>query len=142
MGERTAQLTLGDMLFPLSDPLARRQLEEFRLRYEAEHGPTDLTKRYTSTWPPEHRDWLSRHEPKLFFDGLPPFAKAFIKAKMQGAANSGMLDDMPDQYLKLFFSGQMQVEPPGRGAWVVSAVSFLSCVSGVPELFFAAQIPS
>jgi hypothetical protein len=112
--DESARLTLGDMLFPLSDPAARRQLEEFRLQYEAEHGPTDLTKRYTSTWPAEQRDWLARQEPKQFFDGLPPFAKAFVKAKMQGAAECGMLDDMPDQYLKLFLHGEMQLGGPRR----------------------------
>jgi hypothetical protein len=102
--------TLADLLFPQCAASKRGELEEFRLEFEAIHGPTDLTKRYTSIWPTEQRHWLIKNDLKRFFDGLPPFAKAYLKGKMQLAARQGMLDEMPDRMLQLFVSGQMQLD--------------------------------
>ena len=102
--------TLAELVFYLPDAARRRQLEAFRIKYEALNGPTDLTKRYTSTWPQAHRDWLIQNDPKRYFDGLPPFAKAFLKGKMEIAARDGNLDDMPDAFLRLFVSGQMELD--------------------------------
>lgn len=99
--------TLAESLFYLPDPGNRQALEQYRIEYEAVHGPTDLTKRYTSTWPQEQQDWMMTHELKRYFDGLPPFVKAFVKSKMQSAASEGRLDDMPDDVLSLFISGNM-----------------------------------
>ena len=109
--------TLAEMLFYLSDPAKRRELEEYRIEYEAVHGPTNLTKRYTSTWPREQQDWLITHDTKSYFDGLPPFAKAFLKGKMQAAAQEGDLDSMPANLLRLYCSHEMRLdcEPKGRG---------------------------
>ena len=105
--------TLAEILVYLSDTAKRRELEEFRIEYEALNGPTDLTRRYTSIWPEAQRDWLIRHDVKAYFDGLPPFAKAYFRGKMQLAARDGKLDDMPDNFLQLYVSGGMA---SGRGS--------------------------
>jgi len=110
--ERTA--TLAETLFYFSDRAMRDQLEEYRTQFESIYGATDLTKRYTSTWPQEQQDWLLEHEPKRYFEGLPPFVKAFIKAKMQAAARTGNLDDMPTGLQRLYVSGQMAVDARSR----------------------------
>jgi hypothetical protein len=109
--------TLAEMLFYAPDAAQRKQLEEYRIKYEATYGPTDLTKRYTSTWPTEQQDWLITHDSKAYFNGLPPFVKAYLKGKMQIAAGKGKLDDMPDHMLHLYCSGGMHLdcEPKGRG---------------------------
>jgi hypothetical protein len=108
--------TIAGLLFPLplSSPKIVAQLEQFRIEYEAEYGETDLTKRYTSLWPSDHQDWLLTNHPKKYFDGLPPFAKAYLKGKMELAAADGQLDDMPDSYLALFLKGQMQLPEEAR----------------------------
>jgi hypothetical protein len=87
--------TLAETLFYLSDPEKRRELEEFRIEYEAINGPTDLTRRYTSIWPEQQRAWLAKHDIKRYFDGLPPFARAYLRGKMHLAARDGNLDAMP-----------------------------------------------
>jgi hypothetical protein len=109
---RTAQnelLTLAEMMYYLSDPVARRKLEEFRIEYEKMNGPTDLTKRYTCTWPTAHQEWLINNETKQYYEGLPPFVQAWIKNKVLGAARAGRLDDVPDTYLRLYLKNEMTV---------------------------------
>ena len=106
--------TLAEMLFPLCPPHKRSELEEFRIEFEAVHGPTDLTKRYTSTWPIEQQNWLVRNDIKRFFDGLPAFVKAYLKGKMELASRRGTLDNMPDRMLRLFVSGQMHLDHESR----------------------------
>lgn len=105
-----APQTLAEMLLPVSDPAHCRFLEQFRIIYEERFGPTDLTKRYTSTWPEAQQNWLLKNHPKLYFDGLPPFAKAFIRGNMRVAARDGTLDDMPDGMLELYVRGQMVLD--------------------------------
>lgn len=107
--------TLAEMLFYLSDPSKRRELESFRIKFEAVHGPTDLTKRYTSTWPTQQQTWLIDRDVRRYFDGLPSFVKAYLRGKMQLAAQSGQLDDMPDNLLTLFVSGRMKLDHEVRG---------------------------
>jgi hypothetical protein len=100
--------TLAEMIFHCSsNPETRRRLEDCRIRFEAVHGPTDLTKRYTSTWPIAHQNWLMRHEPKRYFDGLPPFGKAYIRGMMENEASQGRLDDTPDGLLRVFIEKKM-----------------------------------
>jgi hypothetical protein len=107
--------TLAEMLFVyLADPMKRRELEEYRVEFEAVHGPTDLTKRYTSTWPQAQQDWLIKNDTKRYFDGLPPFAKAYLRGKMEIAALDGKLDDMPDNLLRLFIERQMTLDHESR----------------------------
>jgi len=107
-------VTLADFLVPLSGAESRTELERFRVEYEAAHGPTDLLKRYTSTWPLEQQQWLAEHEPRKWFDGLPPFAKAYFLGKIKAAAQTGKLDDVPDHFLRLFIKGELLEEGPGR----------------------------
>lgn len=107
--ENKLSKTIGDLLFPVGDnqPL-RESLERFRISYEAKFGKTDLTKRYTSVWPNDQQDWLLENHPKLYYDGLPPYVQACIKESMRRANQKGNLDDQPDEYVKLYISGQME----------------------------------
>jgi hypothetical protein len=102
--------TLAALLFGFRDPRLSQQLEKFRISYEAEFGPTDLTKRYTSTWPADHQDFLIENWPERYWDGLPPFVQAFIKEKMHAARRKGNLDNMPANYLRLYLSGKMKID--------------------------------
>jgi hypothetical protein len=108
--------SLAEMLLWLSDPRLRDELESFRIAYEAEYGETDLTRRYTSTWPTEKQLWMIEHETKRYFDGLPPFAKAYLKRKMDLTARAGNLDDMPATFLSLYVTGRMRTDDEGDGA--------------------------
>jgi hypothetical protein len=85
----------------------RVELENFRVAYEQQNGRTDLTRNYTSLWPKEKREWLFKNDPKSYFDGLPPFVKAYMVHKMKEAAGVGNLDDMPETYLMLYVTQQM-----------------------------------
>jgi hypothetical protein len=107
--------TLANLLSPLSTAEGRGELEEFRIAYEARFGETDLTRRWTSTWPPEDQAWLLEHHPKRYWDGLPPFVKAYAKEKMAAARRAGKLDDMPPNLLRLYLTGNMEVtDGPSR----------------------------
>jgi hypothetical protein len=111
----TEPATLAEMIFHYSpNPATRQRLEKFRIEFEALHGPTDLTKRYTSTWPIEQQNWLIRHDPKRYFDGLPPFGKAYIRGKMQMRATKGNLDDTPDGLLRIFIEKAMILDHEER----------------------------
>lgn len=76
----------------------RQELEAFRVRYEGEHGRTDLAKRYTSLWPHDQQCLLFEHHPERWFDGLPPFVQAYFQQKVIEARTSGGLKslDGPD----------------------------------------------
>lgn len=107
-------VTLAELLCHLPDPALRSELEEYRVKYEAKFGNTDLTKRYTCTWPTEHQNWLLEHHPKRYWAGLPPFVQAFFRAKMRTAHRDGNLDDMPTSFIPLFLAGEMQIGGTGR----------------------------
>lgn len=99
---------LIDILCVGCAPKSRRhELETFRKQFEAEHGETDITRRYTSMLPIEQQRWLMRHEPRRYFQGLPPFLMAFIRADMSRAKEAGTLDDANDGLLRLYMSGGM-----------------------------------
>lgn len=99
--------TIAETLLYLRDPRKRIELEKFRLDYEAYHGPTDLTKRYTSTWPSEQQEILRKADIRLYIEGFPPFAKEYLKQLMIERKKIGRLDDTPDDILELFLSGEM-----------------------------------
>jgi hypothetical protein len=103
-GEERDEKTLAELVLWLDDPDARRELEDFRIKFEAEFGPTDLTKRYTSTWPKPEQNWLIKHHPKRYWDGLPPFAQGFLRQKMVTARRLGKLDDVSDDSMKLYLA--------------------------------------
>jgi hypothetical protein len=111
--EGTGQ-TLADLLLRLSAPAQRRELEEFRIKFEAEFGETDLTRNYTSTWPTERQVWLIEHHPRRYWDGLPGFVQAYLKDKMRSAHRCGKLDDTPDHFLRLYLTGEMTVRSDDR----------------------------
>jgi hypothetical protein len=108
-GDKQEQKALAEMFFRLSDPCARRELEEFRIKFESEFGETDITKHYTSFLPKEDQNWLMQHHPKRYWDGLPPFVQAFLRNRMVAAQRIGKLDDTPDEPLRLYLSGGMTV---------------------------------
>ncbi len=105
--------TLSEILFRFGTPRLRRELENFRGKYEAEFGETDLTRRYTSTWPIDEQEWLIQNHPKRYWDGLPSFVQAFLKEKMVAAHRDGKLDDMPSSYLSLYLAGKMEIDRGG-----------------------------
>jgi hypothetical protein len=108
--------TLAEMILYYSpNPNTRRLLEEYRIKFEAVHGPTDLTKRYTSTWPRAQQNWLIKHDVKRWFDGLPPFGKAYLRGIMEIEAGKGKLDDMPDDLVRLFIQREMKLDHEQRG---------------------------
>jgi hypothetical protein len=109
-GPTQSSKTLADMLAYFNTPSLRSELEDFRIRFESQFGETDLTKRYTSLWPPKQQEWLLINFPKRYFQGLPAFVQAFFKEKMLAAHRQGRLDDAPASLLRLYLSGQMAVE--------------------------------
>jgi hypothetical protein len=102
--------TLAELLFPLDDPERRAELERFRVAFEHKHGETDMSRYYTSMRPLAEQEWLLAEMPKRYFDGLPPFAKAYLKSKMDLAAAEGKLDDTPNCFLTLYAGGHMRLE--------------------------------
>lgn len=101
--------TVAELLCPLGDADLHEQLEQYRIAYEKEHGPTDLTRRYTSMWPARERDFLFKHDPKAFWDGLPPFCKAYLRKQVSAAAIDGDVDDLPEAFIELYSKGLLQV---------------------------------
>lgn len=99
--------TLAELFCYLPTRRLRRELEAFRVDFEAEHGPTPLNQSFTSTLPTMTQTWLLQHHPERYFDGLPPFVRCFITAKMEDARHTGELDDMPASYLRLYLAGYM-----------------------------------
>jgi hypothetical protein len=108
------QKTIAELVFFVDDPRIRRELERFRIRFEREFGETDLTKRYTSTWPEDQQKWMMQHHLTRYWDGLPPFVQAYFRDKMSSVHRSGKLDDAPELCLKLYASGKMKVPDDGR----------------------------
>ena len=108
--------TVAELLFRMPSVALRRDLEVFRIGYEKVYGPTDLTKRYTSTWPGEQADWLFEHHPKLFWDGLPPFVQAFVLSRIQAKHHNGELDDVPETLMRLYLNGNLRTNDEGREA--------------------------
>lgn len=104
---------LCDVLIWMSDRRKRKDLEAFRIEYEKEHGPTDLTKRYTSLFPSEQQTWLWEHHTKRYWDGLPPFLQAYLRRNMEAAHRDGKLDDMPAGLLRLYLQKEMNIGGDG-----------------------------
>lgn len=92
--------TLADFFLLLKDDSKRKKLEEFRIKYESEHGPTDFSKYYTCLWPNEQQDWLIEHDVTRYMDGLPPFLKAYLEACLKEYGRQGCLDDVPADFVK------------------------------------------
>jgi hypothetical protein len=102
--------TLAGMLYRCTDPEVQQELEQFRIEYEQENGPTDLTKRYTSLWPEVQQAWMIENQQKRYWDGLPEFVQAFIRGKMERAHQAGTLENQPDSRLiTLYLQKQMTI---------------------------------
>ncbi len=106
---------INDLLIWVDSPRKRRAMEEFRIEFEKEHGPTDLTKRYTSLFPTKQQNWLAEHHPKRYWDGLPPYVQGYIKKEMETAHKLGKLDDMQPQLIKLYLSREMNIGGESQG---------------------------
>lgn len=106
--------TLAELVCPLDTPQQRADLERFRIEFERQFGQQiDLTKRYTSTLSKADQSWLLENHPKRYWDGLPAFVQAYMKAKYRSAHSQGLLDDMPPMLRALYLSGQMEIASDG-----------------------------
>jgi hypothetical protein len=103
-------ITFAELFCRFPNHRLRQELEEFRVDYENKFGPTDLTRRWTTTLSKPQQDWLAEHEPKRYWDGFPPFVQAYIKEKMKAAHRAGKVDDMPGRLLNLYLNGRMEVD--------------------------------
>ena len=115
MNEERTPTSISNCLFHTDDEETQAELEEFRISYERRHGQTDLTRRYTSTWPENERLWLAKMHPAEYFNGLPPFVKAFLKQKMENSLQQGTGDNLPNSMIKLYMSGKMELDHEDRG---------------------------
>lgn len=112
--------SLSDLLFYLPTPELRAELEEFRLKYEAKHGPTDMTKSYTSRWPAEQQAWMLNHDKhtrEAWLRGVPDFAREFCRLRVNAAATSGALsgDATTIQWIRDFIGGHACPPATPRG---------------------------
>lgn len=101
--------SLTEFLFPLDDPDVSADLEQFRVDYERRFGPTDVGRIYTSMLPKERREWLFEHFPEHYWNGLPPYAQAFLIRRIKSAASDGKLDLVSDSFLSLYSQGKLRV---------------------------------
>lgn len=109
------RLTITELVFPLDDPEALHEVEEFRIEWERDHGPVDLTRRYTSTLPDAQQTYLMDHHPERYFAGLPEFAQAWIQHAVESRATQGRLDEVPVAFLKLLTQGKLRrSDKPGH----------------------------
>lgn len=108
-GAEEPSLSISKLVFRFGEERADRELDEFREAFERKFGPTDLTKRYTSTLPAEAQQWLARFHPKRYWIGLPPFVQAYFKEKAITAHRHGRVDDLPSGVLELYLSGAMEI---------------------------------
>jgi hypothetical protein len=100
--------SISAVLIPWALPNDIASIERYRVSWERTHGPTDLTKYYTSRWPERDIAVLYDSDFKAFFDGLPPFFQSWIRDKMDRSAAAGALDNMPDEYIRLYFANRMR----------------------------------
>lgn len=107
--------TLADWLACATQSAWRAELEAFRVRYEAEHGRTDITRVYVSQRPLDKQQWLLEKHPAHYFDALPPYMQEYCRQKADQAARTGRTDDLPPLIRRLHVTGVMREEQRGRG---------------------------
>jgi hypothetical protein len=73
--------SISCLLFPGLTAETYADMEVHRTRWERKHGPTDLTRYYTSRWPAAEADQLCEINPKEYFLGLPPFVQDYLREK-------------------------------------------------------------
>lgn len=91
--------TVADVLFWMEDAARREELEAFRIKFEERHGPTDLTKRYTSTWPIEQQRLLATVDPLRYFNGLPRFVQGYLNQLISMTQEELGLDALSSELL-------------------------------------------
>ena len=103
--------SISALLVPWATPEQLQELERHRVAWEAKHGPTDLTRYYTSRWPNDEQSRLYGLDFKAYFEGLPEYFQDMLRNRMKHAAAQGKTDDMPDEYIRLYCLNHMK----GRG---------------------------
>ncbi len=110
-----SERTLAELVCRFDSPKVRRELEAFRIKFEAEHGETDLTRRWVTTLPERDQEWLFTYHPDRYWKSMPPFVQAYLKQKTIDRHREGKLDDTPDELLRLYLTGQMKINPGHDG---------------------------
>lgn len=99
--------SITDILFWSGIRSVQDRLEKYRVEFELEHGPTDLTKHYTSMMSAESEEWLLRNDPKRWYDGLPTFVQSYLSRHVFRVAARGELDMLNDPLIKLYIEGHL-----------------------------------
>ncbi len=84
--------TITELLCYLPTPDQRAELDQFRIKFETEHGPTDLTKNYTTRWPQDQQRWLLAHSAETreaWLRGAPDFVREYFKQVVNAALDRG-----------------------------------------------------
>ncbi len=104
----TNEMNVTKLLINYDDPVRDKLLDDHRKKYETIHGPTDLTKNYTTMWPFEKQEWLIKNEPQRYVDGMPPFAKDLAIRQAEALAKKGALDTAPSAFIQLLIQEKGQ----------------------------------
>jgi hypothetical protein len=96
--------TVADLICYMPHPENRKSLETFRIWFESQNGPTDMTRYYTCMWPSELQTRLIAIAPQRYYEGLPPFVQDYMKKQIEHAAKIGRIDDLPELHLQLFLT--------------------------------------
>jgi len=94
-------------LYALDDPQLLEELHEYRIEYELLHGPTDTNCIYSSTLPRREQELLIKNEPRKYFEGLPPFVKAFQREYCCIDLMKGRGDLIPPGLLEIYVEERM-----------------------------------
>lgn len=103
--------SIAALLCPHVHVALLNEVESFRIAWEREHGPTDITRYYTSLWPEDQADALCAIDPQTYFQGLPPFLQSYIAADTSKLADRGRIDDVADPFRTLFLRGRLRPLP-------------------------------
>ncbi len=100
-----AAITISDLVIKNLPDHLRDDLEDFRISYERDSGPTDLGRYYTTMRPYDEQMWLLEHHAKLYWDGLPAFLRCYMTQVIRELTRDGSLDDLPDLWLRAYQLG-------------------------------------
>lgn len=100
--------TVTAVLVPYACAREVAALDLFRIAWEREHGPVDMSKYYSCRWPHREQEQLCKIDFKRYFEALPAFFQDFIRHETALAAKNGALDDMPDHFIRLYLGNKMR----------------------------------